>query len=530
MQVRRCSSRSPRRSAPDCAFVLVAGGLGERLGYHGIKVALPTTLASKVCYLQMYIEQILALQAASNARAGNSDAAGTTRRIPLAIMTSDDTHAATVALLEANNYFGMQKGQVTLMKQEKVPALVDNHATIAMDGKYSVVTKPHGHGDVHTLLAGHGIAKQWAAEGRKYVTFFQDTNAACFDFLPRSLGVAVSQKYEVLSMCIPRKAGEAVGAITRLRRSDGSSITTCVEYNQLAPLLIATTNPDGDVNDPATGFSPFPGNLNQLIFAIQPYAAVLERTGGLVPEFVNPKYADEARSRFTKPTRLECMMQDHPKVLGPDARVGFVSLPVQSFSPVKNSIEGGQGKAKAGLRPQCALSGEMDVYGLAGERLAELGVRIEAPKPFTACGITVDRPAGVVLNARIGASHAALSAAFPTPSAVSVTQRSFLVIRGGGDVTIHSLTLDGTLVVEVAEGEHAHIRDLTVTNAGWDFQALAEDEAGVDDSLRIRGYRLVMAEDRRIVFDAEGRHDHTVTHHPREVLSGKAAVPAADSS
>ena len=42
--------------------------------------------------------------------------------------------------------------------------------------------------------------------------------------------------------------------------------------------------------------------------------------------------------------------------------------------------------------------------------------------------------------------------------------------------------------------------------------------------------RLVMAEDRRIVFDAEGRHDHTVTHHPREVLSGKAAVPAADSS
>ena len=29
------------RAAADCAFVLVAGGLGERLGYHGIKVRCP---------------------------------------------------------------------------------------------------------------------------------------------------------------------------------------------------------------------------------------------------------------------------------------------------------------------------------------------------------------------------------------------------------------------------------------------------------------------------------------------------------
>ena len=31
--------------------------------------------------------------------------------------------------------------------------------------------------------------------------------------------------------------------------------------------------------------------------------------GGLVPEFVNPKYADAAKNKFKKPTRLECMMQ-----------------------------------------------------------------------------------------------------------------------------------------------------------------------------------------------------------------------------
>lgn len=36
---------------------------------------------------------------------------------------------------------------------------------------------------------------------------------------------------------VPRKAKDAVGAITRLVRADGSSITVNVEYNQLEPLL-----------------------------------------------------------------------------------------------------------------------------------------------------------------------------------------------------------------------------------------------------------------------------------------------------
>jgi len=36
-----------------------------------------------------------------------------------------------------------------------------------------------------------------------------------------------------------------------------------VEYNQLDPLLRASGFPDGDVNC-ETGFSPFPGNINQV--------------------------------------------------------------------------------------------------------------------------------------------------------------------------------------------------------------------------------------------------------------------------
>lgn len=60
------------------------------------------------------------------------------------------------------------------------------------------------------------------------------------------------------SLAVPRKAKEAIGAISLLQHTDGPSMVINVEYNQLDPLLRATINPEGDVND-ETGFSPFPG-------------------------------------------------------------------------------------------------------------------------------------------------------------------------------------------------------------------------------------------------------------------------------
>lgn len=45
-----------------------------------------------------------------------------------------------------------------------------------------------------------------------------------------------------------------------------------VEYNQLDPLLRATGHTDGDVNC-ETGYSPFPGNINQ-VYASSYYTLV----------------------------------------------------------------------------------------------------------------------------------------------------------------------------------------------------------------------------------------------------------------
>lgn len=80
-------------------------------------------------------------------------------------MTSDDTNTLTEKILKENNNFGLKESQITIIKQEKVPAMIDNEAHFALEsGKLLIDTKPHGHGDVHTLLYQSGLAKKWLVE------------------------------------------------------------------------------------------------------------------------------------------------------------------------------------------------------------------------------------------------------------------------------------------------------------------------------------------------------------------------------
>jgi UDP-sugar pyrophosphorylase len=94
------------KEAAGCAFVLVAGGLGERLGFSGIKVALPWQTSSGQTYIELYIRSILAMQQEASVVEGRPV------QLPLAIMVSDDTAARTETLLKANDYFGMSAEQV----------------------------------------------------------------------------------------------------------------------------------------------------------------------------------------------------------------------------------------------------------------------------------------------------------------------------------------------------------------------------------------------------------------------------------
>lgn len=197
----------------DAVFVLVAGGLGERLGYSGIKLSLEANLCTNVSYLELYVKYIQAMQAMARKETGKSDLI-----IPLVIMTSGDTDPLTRKLIQDRDNFGLPDGQIQIVMQDKVAALKDGNAGLALedDDRWTIQTKPHGHGDVHHLLFREGLVDQWQKEGKKYVVFLQDTNALVINSVIPTLGVSVRKGFHMNSICIPRLAGEAAGAITRL--------------------------------------------------------------------------------------------------------------------------------------------------------------------------------------------------------------------------------------------------------------------------------------------------------------------------
>eukprot|EP00249_Psilotum_nudum_P023023 c28728_g1_i2 orf=408-2345(+) len=486
------------KEACNAAFVLVAGGLGERLGYSGAKVALPSQITTGTCFLQLYIESILALQYVSCA--GDEDKKYC--RIPFVIMTSDDTHTKIQELLKSNNNFGMDPDQIHLLKQEKVACLGDNNARIALDplDKYKIQTKPHGHGDIHALLWSSGILLEWKKQSIKWVLFFQDTNGLLFKAIPASLGVSVVNNLDVNSLAVPRKAKEAIGGIVRLTHKNGSQMVINVEYNQLDPLLRATGHADGDVND-ETGYSPYPGNINQLVIKLESYIEELSRTKGAIVEFVNPKYKDASKTSFKSSTRLECMMQDYPRTLPSSAKVGFTVLDTWlAYAPVKNNPEDAA-KVPKGNPQHSATTGEMAVYKANALILRKAGALVQDPKVECFNGQEIDIWPRIVWSPYWAMIFSDVKRKLS--GICSISQNSTLVLAGK-DIFLENVYLDGALAIHAADGAKIKLSSLHVENAGWDFVPINYKDPSIPEEIRLRGFSLRKNDQKVITIDQPG--------------------------
>ncbi|XAR49596.1 UTP-monosaccharide-1-phosphate uridylyltransferase [Bertholletia excelsa] len=417
-------------------------------------------------------------------------------------MTSDDTHSRTLELLESNGYFGMSPTQVTLLKQEKVVCLDDNDARLAFDprNKYRIQTKPHGHGDVHALLYSSGLLKLWRGAGLRWVLFFQDTNGLLFKAIPAALGVSATKNYHVNSLAVPRKAKEAIGGIAKLTHTDGRTMVINVEYNQLDPLLRATGFPDGDVNC-ETGYSPFPGNINQLILELGPYIEELQKTGGAIKEFVNPKYKDATKTSFKSSTRLECMMQDYPKTLPPTARVGFTALDTWlAYAPVKNNPEDAA-KVPKGNPYHSATSGEMAIYRANSLVLKKAGVKVDNPVVQVYNGQEVEVWPRVTWKPQWAITFADVRS--KVSGSCCISQKSTLVINGS-NIFLEDLFLDGALVINSVEDAEVKVGG-SVQNKGWTIESVDYKDASVPEEVRTRGFRINRVEQLERSFNEPGK-------------------------
>ena len=340
-------------------FVLVAGGLGERLGYDGIKIGLQTELLTLRPYIQLYIESIKAYED----RVKKVEKVSSEWYIPFCIMTSGDTHDKTKAFLEKNSNFGMKKEQIILIKQYKLPAILDNDCHLALrKDKFLLLTKPHGHGDIHYLLYQSGLAQKWINEGKKYMIQFMDTNALAFNCVLSTIGVSVKYNYDINSTFVTRRAQEKIGALCKLIDKNGKTSYANIEYNQLDSLFKEKYNGIGDIPN-KNGFCDFPGNLNVLVFNLKPYLDIISDSKGLVPEFVNPKYVDETRKKFKAPTRLETLMQDVPKLVKNGESIGNTYFDRWfCFSACKNNIHDACERLRKKESGESAFTVEREIF------------------------------------------------------------------------------------------------------------------------------------------------------------------------
>lgn len=460
--------------------VLVAGGLGERLGYSGIKLDIPVEVTEMTSYLAHYTACIQAMEARMNRP----------RLMPLIIMTSEDTRAKTLASLEANRWFGLKKEQVHILKQELVPAIADNDGHLALEEKYRLILKPHGHGDIHMLLHTSGLAAKLQQQGIEHLLFIQDTNGQVFNAVPAALGVSAEKGFDFNSIAVNRIPGEAVGGLAKLIKGD-TELTLNVEYNQLNPLLRATVSPEGDVPN-EQGFSMFPGNINVLIIKLASYVKILERTGGIIAEFVNPKYADGTRTSFKKPTRLETMMQDLPKLFGPDEKAGVTVFDRRwAFSAVKNNIQEAAARQAAGGPPESGSSAESDFYLAGRMKLAAAGMQVSEAEQKLIRGIPFTPGPRVLLRPSFAMTLAEVRSKI---SGGSISGTATLILDGE-NITLNNVEITGpsALIIKACKGTGVTVKNRKVKNGGFNVVNLSEEEQNSSQTpeyLRIRGYRI----------------------------------------
>ncbi len=129
-------------AAGEVAVVIVAGGLGTRLGFDGPKGTYPIGPVSSASLFQIHAEKIVA----TGRRYG--------KPLPLYVMTSPDNHEATLRFFEENGRFGLD--HVRFFVQGQMPAVDRRTGKVLLADKAHVALSPDGHGGTLDALAAPG--------------------------------------------------------------------------------------------------------------------------------------------------------------------------------------------------------------------------------------------------------------------------------------------------------------------------------------------------------------------------------------
>ncbi len=145
------------------AAVLLAGGMGTRLGVDGPKGAYDIGITKKLYIFEQQLRNIVDV----------TNRCGVT--VPFYIMTSDKNHDQTVAFWEEHNYFGYPKEEMRFFKQEMAPA-VDYDGKILLETKDMPALSPNGNGGWFVSLKKAGLVDELKKRGVEWLNIYAVDN------------------------------------------------------------------------------------------------------------------------------------------------------------------------------------------------------------------------------------------------------------------------------------------------------------------------------------------------------------------
>ncbi len=211
------------------AALLLAGGMGTRLGSDNPKGMYNIGLTKEVFIFQRLIENLLDV------------VRETDTWIRLFVMTSEKNHEATVAFLKEKKYFGYKEDKIVFFKQDMAPAC-DYNGKLYMEGKARISTSPNGNAGWYSSMVRAGLDKILTDEGIEWIDIFAVDNVLQRICDPCFVGATVLANVSVGAKVVKKAApDEKVGVMCL---EDGRP--SIVEYYELSQEMMDAKDENGD--------------------------------------------------------------------------------------------------------------------------------------------------------------------------------------------------------------------------------------------------------------------------------------------
>ena len=212
------------------AAVLLAGGMGTRLGSDNPKGMYDIGLTKHVYIFQRIIENLLDTV---------KQADGT--YIHLFIMTSEKNNDATISFLKEHNFFGYPEDRITFFKQDMAPAS-DYDGKVYMEGKNRISTSPNGNAGWYSSMLKAGLRDTLLKEGIEWIDIFAVDNVLQRIADPCFVGATVNAGVSCGAKVVRKNApDEKVGVMCL---EDGRP--SIVEYYELSQEMMDAKDENGD--------------------------------------------------------------------------------------------------------------------------------------------------------------------------------------------------------------------------------------------------------------------------------------------